>query len=127
DDVIGRDAEVGRPFLDHLQHRVQHAGHGAERRIFILVEAAEAIKMPEELVGAVEKMNDHAAAQVQTSEPRSAMPLPQNPLGAVARDYGPGSLCATRTPGRRESTRVDCPPSYNSRCLGEISCRFSGF
>jgi hypothetical protein len=49
----------------------------------------------EELVRAVDKMNDHAAAQVQTSELRSATPLPQNPLGAVARDYGPANLCAT--------------------------------
>ena len=31
DDVVGRDADVRRARLDHLQHRVQHADHGAER------------------------------------------------------------------------------------------------
>ena len=31
DHVIGRDADVRRAALDHLQHGVQHAGRGAER------------------------------------------------------------------------------------------------
>ena len=33
DDVVGRDADVRRARLDHLQHRVEHADHGAERLV----------------------------------------------------------------------------------------------
>ena len=33
--------------LNHLQHRLQHAGHGAERRILPFGEATEPVEMPE--------------------------------------------------------------------------------
>ena len=60
DDVIGRHTDVSRSRLDHLQHGVQHAGHGAEGRILALVEAAKAVEVAEQLVGAVDEMDDHA-------------------------------------------------------------------
>ena len=59
DDVIGRDADVRGAFLDHLQHRMQHAIDRAQRPVLALVEAAQAVEMTEQLVGAVDEMNDH--------------------------------------------------------------------
>ena len=59
DDVIGRDADMRRALLDHLQHRLQHAAHGAERAVLALVEAAVAVEVAEQLVGAVDEVDDH--------------------------------------------------------------------
>jgi hypothetical protein len=61
DHVIGRDAEMSRTALDHLQHRLEHADDGAERTVYALIEAPQAVEMPKELVGAVDCVNDHAA------------------------------------------------------------------
>jgi hypothetical protein len=60
DDVIGRDTDVSRSGLDHLQDGIQHADHGAEGPILALGEAAKAVEVAEQLVGAVYEMNDHA-------------------------------------------------------------------
>jgi len=54
DDVIGGDADVRGAALDHLQHRVQHAGHGAVGFVFALVEPPQAIEVTEQLVRAVD-------------------------------------------------------------------------
>ena len=62
DDVVGRDADVRRSRLDHLQHGIQHADHGAEGPILALGEAAQAVEVAEQLVRAVDEMNDHALA-----------------------------------------------------------------
>ena len=59
DHVIGRDAEVRGVLLDHLQHRVQHAGHGAERLVFSLVETPLPVEVTEQLVGSVDEVDDH--------------------------------------------------------------------
>ena len=59
-DVIGRDTDVSCSRLDHLQHCMQHADHGAEGPILALGEAAKAVKVAEQLVRAVYEMNDHA-------------------------------------------------------------------
>jgi hypothetical protein len=59
--VVGRDADVRRAVLDHLEQHVQHARDGAERRGLALLEAAAAVVMAEELVGAVDEVNDHAS------------------------------------------------------------------
>src|SRR5438552_5198047 len=73
DDVIGRDAEVRAPLLDHLQYRVEHSDHGAEGRVLALRGAAAAVELAEQLVRAVDEMNDHvvgprahAAARVRS-------------------------------------------------------------
>ena len=60
DDVVRRDADMGRPFLDHLQDGVQHADDRAERPIRAAVDAAEAVEVAEQFVRAVDEMNDHA-------------------------------------------------------------------
>ena len=59
--MIGGDTHVRRPLLDHLQDAVEHTDDRAQRPIFALGEAAQAIKMAKKLVGAVDEMNDHAA------------------------------------------------------------------
>ena len=54
----GGDAQMRRSFLDQLQHRMEHAGDGAQRWI-LLPEAAQSIEMAEELIRTVDKMDDH--------------------------------------------------------------------
>src|SRR5947207_2325073 len=61
DDVVGGDAEMRRALLDHLQYRVEHSDHGAEGRVLALCGAAAAVELAEQLVRAVDQMNDHAA------------------------------------------------------------------
>ena len=60
DHVIGRDADVRRAGLEHLQHRVQHAGRGAERLTVAPAAAPAAVEVAEQLVGAVDEVDDHA-------------------------------------------------------------------
>ncbi len=59
--MIGGNAQMGRPALDHLQDRMQHAGHGAIGFVAPLVETPQAVEMPKELVSAVDEVDDHAA------------------------------------------------------------------
>src|SRR2546426_1581498 len=61
DDVIGGDPDVRRSLLDHLQHGLQHADHGAERPVLAFVEATQAVEVPEQLVGTVYEVDDHAS------------------------------------------------------------------
>jgi hypothetical protein len=67
---------VSRSGLDHLQHRMQDTDHSAERPILALVEAAKAIEVAKQLVGAVDEMN-HAfvAAASSTRGLTDAKPL----------------------------------------------------
>ena len=58
DDVVGRHADVSRSRLDHLQNGIEDADHRAEGLIFALVEATQAIEVPEQLVRAVDQMNN---------------------------------------------------------------------
>src|SRR5439155_1221895 len=60
DDVVGRHTDVRGPLLDHLQDGVQHAAHRAEGRILARGGAAAAVELAEQLVGAVDEMNDHS-------------------------------------------------------------------
>ena len=59
DHVVGGDAEMGGAALDDLQHGVQHAGDRAEGLVLALVEAALAVEVAEQLVGAVDEVDDH--------------------------------------------------------------------
>jgi hypothetical protein len=60
DHVIGRHTDVRCSVLDHLEHRPKHANDGAERTILALVEAAQPVEVAEQLVRAVDGVNDHA-------------------------------------------------------------------
>src|SRR5229473_6364810 len=61
DDMVRRNAQVRRAFLDHLQGGVEHTHDGAERPILVLGEATQTIEMAEKLVCTVDEMNDHEA------------------------------------------------------------------
>ena len=73
--MIGGHTNVSRSTLDHLQDRMEHTDGGAERAIFALGKATKTIKMPEQLVGAVDEMNDHASPQVPLTDTCSALLL----------------------------------------------------
>ena len=88
DDVIGGDAEVGGALLDHLEHGVQQAGDGAEGLVLALVEAAQAVEMAEQLVGAVQDMDDHSG--VYCLMPSYAEYLKVNELLALQRPLSEG-------------------------------------
>ena len=57
--MIRRHTDVRGSFLDHLQHRMQHADDCAEGPILAFVEAAQPIEVTEQLVRAVNEVNDH--------------------------------------------------------------------
>ena len=57
--MIGRDADVRRALFEHLQHGVQHADDGAVRLVLAFVEAPQAVEVAEQLVGAVDEVDDH--------------------------------------------------------------------
>ena len=59
DHVIGGDAEVRIAAFDHLEHALQHADDGAVGTVHAFVEPAQAVEVTEELVGAVDEVNDH--------------------------------------------------------------------
>src|SRR5687768_9764511 len=59
DDVIGGNADVSCSLLDHLQQRLQHADHGAERPVLTLGKATQPVEVTEQLVRAVDKVHDH--------------------------------------------------------------------
>src|SRR5262245_66295054 len=58
--MVGGHSEMSGAFLDHLEHGIQHADHRAEGAIFSLVEAARSVEMTEQLVGAIDQVDDHA-------------------------------------------------------------------
>ena len=62
--MIGRDTDVRGSLLEHLEHGVEDADDGTEGCILALVEATQAVEVPEQFVGAVDEMNDHAQALV---------------------------------------------------------------
>src|SRR5262245_16675342 len=57
--MIGRDTEMSRAFLEHLEDGVQYTEHRAVGRVLALVEAPQPVKVTEQLVGAVDQVNDH--------------------------------------------------------------------
>ena len=78
--MIRRDTDVSGARLDHLQHGLQHADHGAEGPVLPFGETAKAVEMAVQLVGAVDEMNDHAfAAGRSRSSLRSRGLRPSDP------------------------------------------------
>src|SRR5262249_44473852 len=58
--MVGGHTEVSGAFLDHLEHGIQHADDRAEGTISSLVEAARSVEVTEQLVGAIDQVDDHA-------------------------------------------------------------------
>jgi hypothetical protein len=61
DDMVGGNTHVSLALLDQLQHRLQHADYGAVRPVPAFGEAAQAVEVAEELIGAVDEVDDHVA------------------------------------------------------------------
>ena len=59
--MVGSDSNMGRSICDHAQYGIEHSDNGAEPTPLITAAALQAVKVPKELVGSVDKMNDHAA------------------------------------------------------------------
>jgi hypothetical protein len=59
DDVIGRNADVYGAAFDHFEQRVEHAYDSTIGSILALVEAAQTVEVPEQLVGSIHDVNDH--------------------------------------------------------------------
>jgi hypothetical protein len=55
--MVRRDADMRRALLDHLQDRVQNAGHRAEGRRSLLFESLAAVELAKQLVGAVDEVD----------------------------------------------------------------------
>src|SRR5206468_3614281 len=55
--------EMGRPLLDHLQHGMQHAAYRAKGPVVAPVEAAQTVELAEQLVRAIDEMNDHGSSK----------------------------------------------------------------
>src|SRR3712207_4627014 len=67
DDVIGRDTHVRGAFLNHLQYAIQHADDRAEGAIFVFRESPQAVEVAEQLVRAVDEVNDHVCLDMRSS------------------------------------------------------------
>src|SRR5262249_42958057 len=63
DDVVGGHAEVRRAALEHLRGRMKDARYRAEWRVHALGRPPRAVEVAEELVRAVDEVDDHAAAE----------------------------------------------------------------
>ena len=59
DDVIGRDAHVRRAGFEELQHGAEHPRHRGVGRVLPLGAATDAVEVAEQLVGAVDQVDDH--------------------------------------------------------------------
>ena len=103
DDVIGGDADVRGALLDHLQHRVQHADHRAERPVLALVEAPQAVEVTEQLVRPVDEMDDHRTRKGVEADRRVALDLLDQRDFPVRDNRARASCSPTR--GRRACTR----------------------
>ena len=76
DHVIGRDADVHGAAFDHFQHSIEYAYDRAIGTVLPLVEAAQAVEMPEQLVGSVYNVNDHGRyAMAIRALKRVALPM----------------------------------------------------
>src|SRR5437868_2106661 len=65
DHVVGGDSEVGVAVLDHLEHGLEHADDGAVRAVLAFGKPAQAVEVTEELIGAVDEVNDHFLVNVR--------------------------------------------------------------
>ncbi len=59
DYMVGGDADVRLPALDHLEDGLQHTYDSAVGAVFAFGEPAQAVEMTEEFVGSVDEIDDH--------------------------------------------------------------------
>src|SRR2546427_7321396 len=108
-DVVGRHTDVSGPLLDHLQDGVQHAAHRAEGRILARGGAAAAVELAEQLVGAVDEMNDHSPERTRAARSRSSVRSRALRVSAAARSN------SARASSKRPSLARKSPRTVGSR------------
>ena len=57
--MVGSDTYMCGSVSDHLQDGLEHAGDGAEPAVFPVTVALQPVKVTKELVGTVDKVDDH--------------------------------------------------------------------
>ena len=57
--MIGGDTQVRRSLFDHLQHAAEHTDDSPQGPLVALGDTTAAIVVAEELIGAVDEVNDH--------------------------------------------------------------------
>src|SRR5215475_14899589 len=77
--MIGGHTEMSGAFLDHLEHGIQHADNRAEGAIFSLVEAARSVEVTEQLVGAIDQVDDHPGPTPRRSCHEHSLPVKTRP------------------------------------------------
>src|SRR6185437_1178845 len=74
DHVVRGNAEMRRSRLEHLQDRRQHTRDRSERPVRALGEAPQTVEMPEQLVGAIDEIDDHLCIGYLPNMSRSTAP-----------------------------------------------------
>src|SRR5215470_13438184 len=82
--MIGGHTEMSGAFLDHLEHGIQHADNRAEGAIFSVVEAARSVEVTEQLVGAIDQVDDHAGPTPRRSCHEHSRPVKTRPREAAS-------------------------------------------
>src|SRR5205085_9052730 len=101
DDVIGGDGDVRRAVFQQLQRPVQDADHGAEGTVLAFGETAQAVEMPEQFVGAVDEVEDHAPKILQRAGTQCCVTTMGAPLVMII----VCSYCADRFPATPASVQ----------------------
>ena len=89
--MIGGDPNVRRTSLDHLYDGPEDAGDGAEGRVGVMT-MTEAVEMTEQLVRAVDEVNDHAP-NARVKFPTAGGPEPM-PSSCLKKTYASFHVCA---------------------------------
>lgn len=74
--MVGRDPQMRRVFLDHLQDGVEHTYNRAERPVLALGKSTQSVEMAEQLVRTVDEMNDHCIGLAQAAAKEAESPVP---------------------------------------------------
>src|SRR5262250_2477824 len=89
--MIRGHTEMSGAFLDHLEHGIQHADDRAEGAISSLVEAARSVEVTEQLVGAIDQVDDHAGPTPPGSCHEHSRPVKTRPRDAAGIAGAPGA------------------------------------
>ncbi len=69
--MVGRDPEVDPAALDQLEHGLQHPDDRAVRAVLPFGKPAQTVEVTEELVSAVDEVNDHSGLMLDRAAARS--------------------------------------------------------
>ena len=77
--MVGRHTDVRGSLFRHLQDRMQHADDGGEGLVLTLIGPALAVELAEQLVCAVDEMNDHSRSNFARCSALHLLSLPSSP------------------------------------------------